>query len=324
MTRNGFIPRTDPAVTAARQAELVAWIDRFTPDEGPQATSIAPLQLIRVSKPTPCRPNVYEPGLVLVAQGRKIALLAGDTYVYDPLNYLVISLTLPMVSQIVEATPEQPYLSLRIHLDPREISAVMLDASRQGSGAGVDRGLYCARVTEPLLDDALRLLRLLDTPQDAAVLAPLVLREIYYRVLVGDLGHRLREIAAVDGRSQRIARAVEMLKRSYLRPLNIDVMAQSLHMSPSSLHHHFKAVTAMSPLQFQKQLRLHEARRLMLMDGLEANSAAHRVGYESPSQFSREYKRLFGAPPRYEIGQMKAASRGGLPWDIDSEPHAAR
>lgn len=294
------------AAMAARQAELVERIDRFAPAEGRQATAIGPLWLIRASAPTSCSPSIYEPGLGFVAQGSKITLLGGDSYVYDPLNYLVISVTLPMASQVIEATPEKPYLGLRIDVDPREIAELLLEGCEGIASDGVDRGLYCARVTESLLDAVLRLLRLLDTPQDIPVLAPMALREIHYRVLTGQLGHRLREVASIDSRSQRIVRAVEALKRDYPRPLSIEELAQSLHMSSSSLHHQFKAVTAMSPLQFQKQLRLHEARRLMLAEGLEATTAAHRVGYESPSQFSREYKRLFGAPPRREIVRMRA------------------
>ncbi|WP_232129829.1 AraC family transcriptional regulator [Luteimonas sp. BDR2-5] len=301
-------PRSgDGVATTGQQAELVGLIDRFAPAEGRQATRIGPLSLMRASAPTPCAPGIYEPGLGFVAQGSKITMLGGDTYVYDPLNYLVISVTLPMVSQVTEATPEKPYLSLRIDVDPREIADLILEGRDGIAGTGVDRGLYCARVTGSLLDAVLRLLRLLDAPQDIPVLAPLTLREIHYRVLGGELGYRLREVAAVNGRTQRIARAVEALKRDYPQPLNIEALAQSLHMSASSLHHQFKAVTAMSPLQFQKQLRLHEARRLMLVEGLEANTAAHRVGYESASQFNREYKRLFGAPPRRETGLIRAA-----------------
>src|SRR5882762_2775901 len=156
------------------------------------------------------------------------------------------------------------------------------------------------------LDAVLRLLQLLNTPRDVRVLAPLAIREIYYRVLTGGLGTRLRELAVADSYSQRIARAGDLLKRRYAEPVRIEEVADAVHTSASSLHHHFKLVTAMSPLQFQKQLRLHQARRLMLTEGIDAAAAGHRVGYESPSQFSREYRRLFGAPPRAEIAQVRS------------------
>lgn len=298
--RNGF---------CAPQAELADRIARSTPDDGVHATAVPSLYLIRSSTPTPCKPTLYEPRLCIVAQGSKVAMLSGETYHYDPLNYLVVSVTLPMIGQITEATPEKPYLCLRLDIDPEEIAALILDAGPQAPSAGIDRGLYAARVNAPLLDAVLRLMRLLETPADLPVLAPIALREIYYRVLVGDLGHRLCELAMADTRSHRIVRAVELLRQRYLQPLSIDDLAQSVHMSTSSLHHQFKAVTTMSPLQFQKQLRLHEARRLMLVDGIEAGAAAHKVGYESPSQFSREYKRLFGAPPRSEIVQIRSNAR---------------
>jgi len=153
-----------------------------------------------------------------------------------------------------------------------------------------------------------RLVRLLDRPHDAAVLAPLVQREIHFRALSGELGQRLREVCILDSQIQRIARAIDVIRTRFAEPFRIDELASIAHMSSSSFHHRFKEVTAMSPLQFQKQLRLHEARRLMLADGLDASSAAHRVGYQSASQFSREYRRLFGTPPRREIGSLRAES----------------
>jgi transcriptional regulator GlxA family with amidase domain len=164
---------------------------------------------------------------------------------------------------------------------------------------------------EPLLDAVLRMVKLLEEPEDIAVLAPVVQREIYYRVLRGDLGQRLVDLAEADGGNHRIVRAIEWLKRRYATPLSIGELAEAVHMSPSALHHRFKAVTAMSPLQYQKHLRLHEARRLMFADGIECAAAGHRVGYESPSQFSREYRRLFGASPRVEIARLRETGLEG-------------
>ncbi len=307
MSHNNSTFLLDVAPADLRQAELIDLVARFAPGDGLHDTAIAPLQLIRASAPAQSLPAVYEPGLCVVVQGRKQALLAGEVFRYDPLHYLVISVTLPVVGQILEATPEKPYLCARLNIDPREIGALMLDAGvRESQGNGIERGLHLSPVSPPLLDAMLRMLRLLHTPQDVPVLAPLAVREIYYRVLTGSLGPRLRELAAADSHSQRIARAIDVLKRRYAEPVRIEELAETVHMSPSSLHHHFKVVTAMSPLQFQKQLRLHQARRLMMAEGIEAASAAHRVGYESPSQFSREYRRLFGAPPRAEIAQMRS------------------
>lgn len=300
--------------SCAALAELVGRIARLTHGDGVHPTEVGALQLIRMSAPTECSPSVYEPRLCIVAQGRKVVTLSDRTYHYDPLNYLVVSVTLPMIGQVVEATPDKPYLCLRIDIDPDEIARLLVDAGQPlaergygGSHHSADLGLYAARVNTTLMDAVLRLMRLLDTPQDLAVLAPLALREIFYRVLMGDLGHRLRALTVSDSRSNRIAKAVAVLRECYLQPLSIEALAEQVHMSTSSLHHQFKAVTTMSPLQFQKQLRLHEARRLMMVNGVEAVVAAHRVGYESPSQFSREYKRLFGAPPRAEVVQARSA-----------------
>lgn len=289
-----------------RQMELVDLVARFAPDEGVHETAIAPLFLIRANEPRPGLWTIYEPALCVVVQGQKQVTLAGEVLQYDPLNYLVVSVTLPVIGQVTEASPERPYLCVRVTLDPRQIGELMLETGIPVRGAApTARGLYVSRASDELMDAVLRLLRLLRTPHDASVLSSLVLREIYYRVLVGELGPRLRDLAVADSHSQRIARVIDVLKRRYAEPLRIEELAATVHLSPSSLHHHFKTVTGVTPLQFQKQLRLHESRRLMLAEGLDAAVACHRVGYESASQFSREYKRLFGAPPRQEIAQMR-------------------
>lgn len=294
----------------AAQQELAERLARLAPLDGAHATAIPSLHVMRSSHPKPCTPVLYEPRLCFVAQGSKLASLAGESWRYDPLNYLVVPITLPMIGEIVEATPEHPFLGMRLDLDLEQVSMLMLESRLPQSvpslDRSLDRGLYAASASAPLLEAVLRLIRLLEQPQDLPVLAPLALREIHYRVLVDDLGQRLRDLASAGSRANRIAHAVNLLRRDYLKPLNIEALARSLHMSSSSLHHQFKAATSMSPLQFQKQLRLHEARRLMLTAGLDARSAAFQVGYESPSQFTREYKRAFGLPPRREVMQMKA------------------
>lgn len=292
-----------------QQAELAELVARQTPDEGVHASALRGLTVIRANSPSMPTPSVYEPSLCIVVQGHKRCLLGDDIYYYDPLNYLVVSVTLPAVGHVIEATPERPYLCLRLELDARMIGELLLQVGRSVVPPSTDRGLYVARTSPQLLDAVLRLTRLLEQPRDAAILAPLVMREIHYRVLTGEMGHRLRELCVVDSQVHRVARAIDLLRKRFNESLRIEDLAAAAHMSESSLHHRFKAVTAMSPMQFQKHLRLHEARRLMLTEGLEAAAAAHRVGYESPSQFSREYRRLFGAPPRREIETVRG---GGL------------
>jgi AraC-like DNA-binding protein len=291
-----------------QQAELASLVARLTPAEGVQLSAIPGFALIRANSPSVPMPSLYEPSLCIVVQGRKRALLGDEVYMYDALNYLTVSVTLPAIGQILEATQDRPYLCLRLGLDARLIGELLLQVGRSGVPASTDRGLFVARTSPQLLDAVLRLTRLLEQPRDAAILAPLVMREIHYRVLTGELGHRLRELCVVDSQVHRVARAIELLRKRFTESLRIEDLAAAAHMSESSLHHRFKAVTAMSPMQFQKQLRLHEARRLMLTEGLEAAAAAHRVGYESPSQFSREYRRLFGAPPRREIETVRGAT----------------
>nr|WP_241520677.1 AraC family transcriptional regulator [Steroidobacter cummioxidans] len=292
-----------------QQAELAALVTRLTPTEGVHPSAIAALTVIRSNSPSMPTPSLYDPSLCIVVQGKKRAVLGEEVYYYDALNYLTVSVTLPAIGHVLEATPEKPYLCLRLELDARMIGELLLQVGRSAVPPSTDRGLYVARTSPQLLDAVLRLTRLLEQPRDAAILAPLVLREIHYRVLTGELGHRLRELCVVDSQVNRVARAIELLRKRFTESLRIEDLAAAAHMSESSLHHRFKAVTAMSPMQFQKHLRLHEARRLMLTEGLEAAAAAHRVGYESPSQFSREYRRLFGAPPRREIETVRG---GGL------------
>ncbi|MGQ0501148.1 MAG: AraC family transcriptional regulator N-terminal domain-containing protein [Panacagrimonas sp.] len=297
----------------AQQAELADRIARSTSADGMHDCVLPGVSLIRFSSPSQPLPTVYEPSLCVVVQGRKQSHLARETFTYDPLHYLVVSMSLPVMAQVIEATPERPYLCLRIGIDTALINELLVQVapSRIPAPAG-GRAMYIARTGAPLLDAVLRLVRLLDTPDEAAVLAPLALREIHYRVLTGELGHRLSALCEVDSHAQRIARAIDLLKRRYAEPLRIESLAEAAHMSSSSLHHRFKSATALSPLQYQKQLRLQEARRLMLLEGIDAAAAGHRVGYESASQFSREYRRLFGAPPRQDVEAARLGVRAAV------------
>jgi len=291
-----------------RQRELTARVARLAPVDGVHPAAFPSLTLTRGSVPTACMPTVCQPSLGFVVQGRKRSLLNDEVFYYDALNYLVVSVTLPMMGQVIEASEERPFLGLRLDLDLDEIARLLLELGDRGAApVAADRGLFVARMDEALLDAVLRMVKLLDTPEDIAVLAPTVRREIYYRVLRGELGQRLVDLAEGDGGNHRIVRAIEWLKQHYAAPLRIEELAEAMHMSQSALHHRFKAVTAMSPLQYQKHLRLHEARRMMFIDGIECATAGHLVGYESPSQFSREYRRLFGAPPRVEIARLREA-----------------
>ena len=307
----GF-PAIEPSARLERdRAELAAIIDRSTGTDGHHPTALPALNFFRAGMPGTQVCAMYEPGLALVAQGAKQVLLGEETYRYDQANYLVTSIDLPVSSQVVDASPERPYLCAMLRFDARAIAELLAATDLPASSAATARGIAVSPLSEELLDTVLRLVRLLDTPGDLPVLAPLIERELLYRLLTSEQGPRLRHVATVGSRSHQISHAIDWLKNHYHEPLRIDVLAGTVNMSSSSLHHHFRAITAMSPLQYQKQLRLQEARRLLLAGQCDVASAAHRVGYESPSQFSREYSRLFGSPPLRDVEQLRRAGRAG-------------
>jgi AraC-like DNA-binding protein len=243
-----------------------------------------------------------------MAQGAKEVLLGDQVYRYDPDHYLLVAVDLAVAARVVEASPARPSLAIRITLDPAVVGELLAAGAAVSPGGPPSRGLAITPLNSALRDAVTRLIELLDSPDDIAALSPLVLREITYRILVGPQGPRLRQVASVGAPAQRIAEAIRWLKEHLADPLRIEALAKRVGMGPSALHLHFKNVTAMSPLQYQKQLRLQEARRLMLGEGLDAAQAAFRMGYESPSQFSREYRRMFGAPPRKDIASIIGAS----------------
>lgn len=233
-------------------------------------------------------------------------MLGEDTYVYDAEHYLITSVHLPTIVQVMEASPDKPYLGLSLKFDLREVSQLMVDSSLpQPRTQQSSRGMATGKVTQPLLNAFIRLIELLDDKEDIPILAQVIQREIIYRLLVGEQGARLRQIASAGSQSQQIARAIEWLKNNFTQPLSVDDLAEKASMSNSTFHHHFRSMTALSPLQYQKQLRLQEARRLMLAERMDAANAAFQVGYESPSQFSREYNRHFGAPPLRDISRLR-------------------
>jgi len=275
----------DPLELDDARRSLVGLLNRATDGvEGAVQTPVPGLIVHRIANPGGPKHNVYEPALALIAQGSKQVMVGDDIHTYDALHYLVTSVDLPVVGQVRVASDTLPYLGLRLSLDIAEIGELIRDERLPAAAhAGPARGIYVNRIGLPVLEPVLRLLKLLDAPADIAIVAPLVKREILYRLLMNGEGARLRQLALQD--------------TNFAQALRIDEIAREVHMSVSSFHHHFKAVTAMSPLQFQKQLRLQEARRLLLTGGVDASTAAHSVGYESASQFAREYGRMFGAPP---------------------------
>jgi AraC-like DNA-binding protein len=281
-------------------------IARWT-DRGDQlVTAIPGLSLFRRNEPTQPESRMYEPRICLIAQGAKRVLLGDDTYVYGERHFLITSVNLPTVVQITKASREKPCLGLILKLDQREISQLMVDSNLPLSRPQQSsRGMATGEVTLPLLTAFQRLVDLLAEPKDIPILAPIIQREIFYRLLVGDQGARLRQIASAGSQSQQIARAIDWLKDNFTRPLRIDDLATQVNMSTSTFHHHFRTLTAMSPLQYQKWLRLNEARRMMLIENQDAATVAFQVGYESPSQFSREYSRLFGEPPLRDITNLR-------------------
>lgn len=271
-------------------------------------TQVPGLALRRYTAPTEPASYLHEPSVCLVAQGAKRVFLGEDEYVYDDNHYLVTSVGLPAVGHVIEASPARPFLGLILRLDLRELARLMVDSSLPATRTQqTGRGMAVGRLTVPLLNAFERLIDLLDEPGNIPILAPLVQREILYRLLMSPQGPRLRQIATAGSHSHQIARTLDWIRENFDRTLKVDDLASSAGMSASSFHQHFRTMTNMSPLQYQKWIRLHEARRLMLTESLDATRAAFQVGYESASQFSREYSRLFGAPPLRDIKRMNLA-----------------
>jgi len=294
------------AALEEKRVELADLIYRHTREDGTVQSAVGALFMSRYSYSSDFSPSLPQPALCILAQGRKEVRLGDEYFAYDPLNYLVVSVSMPISGRVVEISPERPVLALRLDIDPMEINTLISDAGPIGMPSRTaGRGLYVEPIDQVMLDALLRLTRLLDTPRDIAMLAPLIRREILYRLLRSQLGYRLYEIATENSQTHRVSRAVSWLNGHFEQPLRIDSLAREANLSVSTLHHRFKAMTAMSPLQYQKQLRLNEARRLMLCEGLDASAAGYRVGYESPSQFSREYSRQFGAPPVRDLARLR-------------------
>jgi AraC-like DNA-binding protein len=294
--------------TAVRAA-LAERIARLVDGEGEQAAPGIGLNLVRLSAPTEAAAYMYEPSIAVIVQGRKRVVLGDSTHIYDESCFLLTSVNLPTITQVIQASAAKPYLSLLMKLDlalARQLIADIdlrnPDSRSPSSGSGMATG----RATADMLDAFLRLIKLMERPDDIPYMGALIQREILYRILTSSQGIRLRHIVRIGTLSHRTAQAIAWLHAHLAEPLSIQELAGAAGMGVSTLYHHFRAMTAMSPLQYQKQLRLHEARRLMLVEAIDAGSAAFRVGYESKTQFSREYRRQFGEPPLRDIRALRA------------------
>ena len=292
----------------ANQKELVEIVRRRAVEEGPNNIADG-LFFFRHNAPTQPFHGLYSPSICIIAQGAKEVQMGDERFRYDPANYLLCSLDVPCVSQVVEASDTKPYLGLKFELDPALIASVSVEtAVLPGRNDSSVMSIAVSKLQDDLLDAFVRLFRLLDSPDDYRVISPLVTREIIYRLLRSEQGPRMRQMAVFGGNTHRITKAVQTLRQRYTEALSIEELAQDLGMSVSSFHQHFKNATSMSPLQFQKLLRLQEARRLLFTEDVDASSAAVRVGYDDASQFTREYKRHFGDPPKRDVARFKQLS----------------
>ncbi|EGQ8414208.1 AraC family transcriptional regulator [Vibrio parahaemolyticus] len=286
--------------------KLAKLIDRWTGNANQYDTPISGLRFSRWTTPTPPTSYTHNPSICLIAQGRKRVLLGEESFIYDANHFLISSVDLPIIANIIEASEEQPYLGLIMELDLTEISQLIVDSELAFTQAKeAQKGIAVGELSESLLDAFVRLAELLDEGQNIKILAPIIKREIFYRLLMSEQGTRLHQIVTAGSHSHQIAKAIDWLKNNFVKPLSVGDLASYTGMSKSSFYTHFRSMTSMTPLQFQKKLRLSEARRLMLTENLDAMAATFKVGYESPSQFSREYSRLFGAPPSKDIKSLR-------------------
>jgi AraC-like DNA-binding protein len=293
----------------AMRAELARKIAVHIHVEGPMATNVPGLLLSRRSAPTECYSAAYEPELVICVQGEKRITVGGTTYLCDGSTFLLTSIDLPVVGQLTKASKKEPFLAMVLKLEMPMVREILSQEEFHVPEVSFGvRGMAVGKTPVELLSACCRMLDLLDAPQDIPFLGHLIQREVIYRVLRSPLGKHLRAIATLGEQSNRTAKAVAWLKANYEKPLRVEELASVAQMGVSTLHHHFRSLTAMSPLQYQKRLRLHTARVRMLTSGLDAASAAFEVGYESPSQFNREYSRFFGKPPMRDVKARRLAS----------------
>jgi AraC-like DNA-binding protein len=291
-------------------SQFAGLIACHAPSDGFFKTPIDGVTLIRWSTPTEPMPVIYEPTVCLVAQGRKQASVGTTSFIYDHSRHLIASVDLPVMGSVIEASETKPYLCLQIDLNPGELAELVLRYPGEASDPTSSTGLSLNDTTPEMLNAASRLVALLDTPNDINELAPLILREIQYRLLTGPAGGIIRNMARAESRLNQIARAILWIRQHYREACRIEDAAEVAGMSRSKFHLHFRAVTGLTPIEFRTQLRMQEARRLMVAEARDAASAGFAVGYESPSQFSRDYLRLFGVPPARDAGQLRASMAG--------------
>lgn len=297
-----------PMPAASARSLLVQAFDWYAPAIGPNPTHWPSLQLLRIVAPTRKTAMLYEPSLCLVARGKKRAHFGGRVYEYSPARYLLTALPLPVEAEIVEGTPERPTLALVLKLDVAQVAQLVLELGDEAptpAGGQAESPMYTAPITEELERAVAHLIHVGADATRCRVLGPGAAKEVLYHLVVGEQGARLRELALRDAVSQRVARAVKYVHEHFAEAIDVDTLARTTGMSSSTLYHRFKEVTTLSPIQYQKRVRLHQARLLMLARGLGASEAAFQVGYSSPSQFSREFKHLFGEPPSVAIVGLK-------------------
>ena len=285
---------------------MTALLGSLATREGIHPTVLDGVKLMRASQPIPRMPVLYEPGIVIVGQGRKRGYLGDQVYTYDAHNYLVLSVPLPFECE-TEASPEEPMLAVSIRVDLAVLAELLMkmDGAHRSAAAAIPEGIYSTQLDTTLSETTVRLLECLTDAAEAKILGPQLVREMTYRVLCGEQGGALRAAAALHSRFGQVNRALQRIHADYARDLTVEELAETAGMSASAFHQNFKAVTSTSPLQYVKTIRLHKARMLMVYEGLRAGIAAERVGYESSSQFSREFKRLFGTSPIEEIERAK-------------------
>ncbi|MCE9842483.1 AraC family transcriptional regulator [Vibrio alginolyticus] len=300
------VPSNTSSTLASAIEKLAKHIEKWANGANQYDTEIPGLKFSRWATPTPPTSYTHNPSICLIAQGRKRVLLGEDSFVYDANHFLISSVDLPIITNIIEASEDKPYLGVIMELDLTEISQLIVDSELTfNQSKEAQKGIAVGELSEPLLDAFLRLIELLDEGQSIKILAPIIKREIFYRLLITEQGARLNQIVTAGSHSHQIAKAIDWLKNNFVKPLSVSELAAYSGMSKSAFYTHFRSMTSMTPLQFQKKLRLSEARRLMLTENLDAMATTFKVGYESPSQFSREYSRLFGAPPSKDIKSLR-------------------
>ena len=286
-----------------QQSELIAILQRHAVDNCMTKTAMKSFSLFKTSKQSQCDATLYKPSLVVTFQGAKLLNLFGEKQLLAKGDCLISSIDIPLLSSIVDASEDKPYLSLVFELDINTVAELISELA-DDTQSPQSHAVSITRASPPLIDVLSRVVRLLDCPQDIPVIYPMLQREIIYRLLLSEHGSRLRHLCTLDSSSHKVSQAIKYLTEHFAKPIKIEALAQQVNMSVSSLHQHFKAITTMTPLQFQKQLRLHQARN-QIFQNVDISAAAYQVGYESASQFSREYSRLFGLPPSQDRLSMQ-------------------